>query len=88
MQEENKMQTKKRLEEAKTTESQHKRGGIFMRGGKCFVNIRSLKRWAKKDLSEDSILREVLLSEKDILEPKVFLAKAEIWFQLVKRDKS
>ena len=51
-----------------------------------FVNIRPFKQWAKRELKEDSVLRRIILSEKDILEGKVFYSKAEIWYEMVKTE--
>ena len=61
-------------------------GAISMKGNRCEVSIKSLKKWAEKELPEGSALREVLLAEKDSLEGKEFLAKAELWLKLVKME--
>ena len=61
-------------------------GGISRKGGRCVVTITSLKKWAREELPEGSALREILLSEKNTLEGKEFLAKAEVWLKLVKME--
>ena len=57
-----------------------------MKGNRCEVSIKSLKKWAKEELPEGSTLREILLAEKDSLEGKEFLAKVEVWLKLVKME--
>lgn len=48
------------------------------------VNICGLKKFAFTELSKDSILREILLSEHDELETSEFIAKSEIWLKLAR----
>lgn len=48
------------------------------------VNIRQLKRFALEKLPQDSPLRVVLLSERDVLENRVFVAKMEVWISLLR----
>ena len=47
------------------------------------INIKSLKEFAVKELPVDSPLREVLISEPDIVEVNEFLAKLPIYLRLV-----
>jgi len=47
------------------------------------VNILGLKRFANESLPGNSPLRNVLLSEKDQLTPKDFLAKMDVWMRLL-----
>jgi hypothetical protein len=46
------------------------------------LNMRDLKRFAGEKLSSKPLLREIILSEKDQLEPSEFLAKMEVWLRL------
>ena len=47
----------------------------------CLI-IRGLKRFAVEKLSSKPLLREIILSEKDQLEPSDFLAKMQVWLKL------
>lgn len=49
------------------------------------VNLRPLKQFALEKLRERSVLREVLLSEKDEMLPVEFLAKMQTWLFLLRR---
>lgn len=49
------------------------------------VNIRHLKNFASKTLPRDSIVRDLLLSEKDVLDAQEFVGKMEIWIKLLSR---
>ena len=51
-----------------------------------YVNISSLKEFAKNRLSRNSSLLEVLLKEPDELEANAFLAKVGIWLCLLRRE--
>jgi len=46
------------------------------------VDIRRLKIWARKNLSRDSKLRDVLLLDEDRMLPAAFLAKMQVWLAL------
>ena len=46
------------------------------------VDIHCLKQYALEELSSRPLLREIILSEKDSLEPSEFVAKMQIWLQL------
>lgn len=49
------------------------------------MNISSLKQFALENLRERSVLREVLLSEKDEMLPVEFIAKMQTWLFLLRR---
>jgi hypothetical protein len=49
------------------------------------VDIRPLKDFALVMLPEDHPLRTVLLAERDLLNPREFLAKMETWVILFNR---
>ena len=46
------------------------------------VDIRPLKRFATERLPPLSPLRDVLLNEKNVMEPQVFLHALQIWLLL------
>ena len=46
------------------------------------VDIRRLKIWARKNLSGDSRLREVILLDEDRMLPEAYLAKMDVWLAL------
>jgi hypothetical protein len=46
------------------------------------VDMRGLKRFALEKLSSRPLLREIILSEEDSLEPSEFVAKMKIWLKL------
>jgi hypothetical protein len=50
------------------------------------VNIKLLKTFASEKLSHNSILRSILLSEKERLTIPEFLAKTEIWIKLLRNE--
>jgi hypothetical protein len=52
------------------------------------VNIYLLKAFAAKRLPESSLLREVLLTEKDQLDPVEFLARLNVWLKILERETS
>lgn len=50
------------------------------------VDIRSLKRLAAKALANDSILRKILLSEPDVMEPRDYIAKLGTWLAILREE--
>jgi len=50
------------------------------------INIRSLKELAMRKLPKESVLREVILSDKDELGVEEYLAKVDVWFKLLRRE--
>jgi hypothetical protein len=52
------------------------------------MNISSLKQFALENLREGSVLREVLLSEKDEMLSDEFVAKMQIWLFLLRRGEA
>jgi len=54
---------------------------------KCRVNIRSLKSLVFAQFSKDSVIYDVLLAEKDLLDVSEFLAKVDVWLKLLRRNK-
>jgi hypothetical protein len=52
---------------------------------KRIVDIRRVKEFAST-LPNDSVLREVLLAQKDVLETSAFLSKIEDWLTLARRE--
>ena len=46
------------------------------------LDVRSLKKWAKKKLPSDSKLRELILLDEDRMLPEAFLAKMDVWLAL------
>jgi len=51
------------------------------------LNIRPLKRFAGETFRVGSVLREVLLAEKDELSAEEFLAKLSIWLKLLMMER-
>ena len=49
------------------------------------IDIKPLKEFAY-NLPKSSVLREILLSEKDQLTTEEFVSKMEIWLKLLNRD--
>jgi hypothetical protein len=47
------------------------------------INIRPLKQFAYEELSKSSHLRNILLSEKEILTVSEFLAKMDVWLKVL-----
>ena len=47
-----------------------------------YVDIRRLKNWARKNLREDSSLRELIMLDEDRMLPEAFLAKVSVWLTL------
>lgn len=47
------------------------------------INTASLRRYAQEKLPRQSVLREVILGEKEELTHEEFLARIEIWFRLL-----
>jgi len=52
------------------------------------VNIGRLKGFATESLPGNSRLRDVLLSEKDQIKAKDFLAKMDVWMGLLNIEKA
>jgi len=50
------------------------------------LDMRRLKDFAMRNLPEDSKLRILILSEKDELDAKEFIAKLGIWLKLLKLE--
>ncbi|MEM3476222.1 MAG: hypothetical protein QXF83_05825 [Candidatus Bathyarchaeia archaeon] len=50
------------------------------------LSIRGLKDFALNNLPKGSVLREVLLMEKDELEVNEFLIKMDVWLKLLKME--
>lgn len=48
------------------------------------VNIRALKVFTYETFPRDSVLREAILREEDVLEKNEFLAKMDVWLSLLK----
>jgi hypothetical protein len=46
------------------------------------VNIEKLKEFALDKLPRNSALREVLISEEDELDVKIFMARLPVWLRL------
>ncbi len=46
------------------------------------VDIHGLKRFTLEKLSSRPLLREIILSEEDSLEPSEFVTKMQIWLKL------
>jgi len=51
------------------------------------VDIRSLKSLVFAQFSKDSVIYDVLLAEKDLLDVSEFLAKVDVWLKLLRRNK-
>jgi hypothetical protein len=52
------------------------------------VHLRPLKRLAAELLPSDSILRRVLASEPDEMEPRDYVAKLGTWLALLREESS
>ncbi|MEM3733276.1 MAG: hypothetical protein QXK81_07225 [Candidatus Bathyarchaeia archaeon] len=50
------------------------------------LSMKSLKDFALNNLPKGSVLREVLLMEKDELEVNEFLIKMDVWLKLFKME--
>ncbi len=50
------------------------------------VDIRDLKRFALEKLSSRPILKEIILSENDILGSTEFLVKMQLWQDLLRAE--
>ncbi len=46
------------------------------------VNIKKLKEFALDKLPKNNALREVLISEEDELDIKIFMARLPVWLRL------
>lgn len=57
-------------------------GGVSSDKSEDHVDIRRLKIWARKNLSGDSRLREVILLDEDRMLPEAYLAKMDVWLAL------
>lgn len=51
---------------------------------KTKVDVRRLKNFAFQKLPKDSELRDILLTERDLLNINEFLVKIEIWLKLLR----
>ena len=56
--------------------------------GEKTVNIQLLKQFAYEKLLTSSILRDILLSEKQHLPVSEFLVKTEIWLKLIESEET
>ena len=52
------------------------------------VNISPMKQFAMERLSQGSALRNLILSEPDLMSPEAYLAKTEIWMKLLRMEAS
>ena len=50
------------------------------------VDIRALKGLATRILANDSILRRILMSEPDEMEPRDYLAKLGTWLAIMREE--
>ena len=50
------------------------------------VDIRTLKEFVRKKFSPSSVVRRIILQEKDIISINSFVAKSEIWLRLVDEE--
>ena len=50
------------------------------------VDVHGMKLWATANLPKNSLLRGVLLLEKDVLTVDEFLAKMDIWLKLIELE--
>ncbi len=64
------------------------REGLTLKHEDRVVNIGRFKGFATESLPVNSRLRDVLLSEKDQLTAKDFLAKMDVWMRLLNIEKS
>ena len=48
------------------------------------IDIRPLKRFAIESLSHDSVLRNILLGEEELVPATLFIGRTKIWLQLLK----
>ena len=51
------------------------------------VDIRNIKLFAIEKLPRNWLLRDLILSEHDLLEVDEFIAKAEVWSKLLRKEK-
>ena len=52
------------------------------------VNLKKLKEYALTNLPKKSLLRELILSEKEDLDAKEFVIKIDMWLKLLRRESS
>lgn len=52
------------------------------------VNLRGLKEYVSTNLPKKSLLRELILSEKEDLDAKEFVIKIDMWLKLLRRESS
>ena len=50
----------------------------------CKIDIRPLKAFVTENLPKDSILRSVILAERDALDARELLGKIETWLNLLR----
>jgi hypothetical protein len=50
------------------------------------VNITKLKDFVMENFPPESELRELILSEKDVMPVEDFLSKSELWFKLLRME--
>ena len=54
--------------------------------GALRVNTSKLKEFALSNLPEGSRLRDILLSERDEVDPEEFTAKIDVWLKLLRME--
>ena len=50
------------------------------------VDIGSLKEWAQEKLDPESVLRGLILSEPQLMDPESFVAKVQTWLLLARNE--
>lgn len=60
--------------------------GLSAKATPRIINIRPLKQFAVEKLRAHSVLRDVLLAEKDEMSSVEFVAKMQTWLFLVQRQ--
>lgn len=47
------------------------------------IDLRSLKSWVSQHLAADSVLRQVVLSQRDVVDAEEYAVKVADWLQLL-----
>ena len=50
------------------------------------VNLKPLKKWVEENLPTNSTLRNIILSENDILSSEHFIVKIDVWQKLLRME--
>ena len=50
------------------------------------INVGRLKAWASQNLPVNTLVRELVLTEKDELDVHQFLAMADVWLRLLRSE--